>query len=238
VIAAFQTVQMLCPLSIIFLLITQRIEAWMIVGLSLVVGVTDALSMPSFQSIAPSILKREQIASGLALNSTQFNLSRILGPALAGVLILASDWSRASPSTWRRTFRSSVSLCGFCRVVMGAACPSDARWRGDDHQQHGCEFSIAGQRPPASSRSNGEPLHARDSGRGVGGRCSHWRGSDPSGRETSAAVRRSAGGGTASDRGKSLESDTASSTGHSASDASVATQAERIARVLARASQS
>jgi len=54
-----------------------------------VVGVTDSLSMPSFQSIVPSIVEHKQIASGLALNSTQFNLSRILGPAIAGVLLVS-----------------------------------------------------------------------------------------------------------------------------------------------------
>ena len=43
--------------------------------------------MPSFQSIVPSIVERDQIATGIALNSTQFNLSRILGPALAGILM-------------------------------------------------------------------------------------------------------------------------------------------------------
>jgi Transmembrane secretion effector len=59
----------------------------MIIMLSVIVGVTDAFSMPSFQSIVPSIVAREQIGRGLALNSTQFNLSRILGPAIAGVLM-------------------------------------------------------------------------------------------------------------------------------------------------------
>jgi predicted MFS family arabinose efflux permease len=87
VIAVFQSVQMMCPLTIIILLVTRTVHPWMIVVLSLIVGVTDALSMPSFQSIVPSILEREQVANGLALNSTQFNLARILGPALAGVLI-------------------------------------------------------------------------------------------------------------------------------------------------------
>jgi predicted MFS family arabinose efflux permease len=43
--------------------------------------------MPSFQSIVPSIVPREQIGPGLALNSTQFNLSRIFGPSLAGILM-------------------------------------------------------------------------------------------------------------------------------------------------------
>jgi predicted MFS family arabinose efflux permease len=59
----------------------------MIIALSTIVGVTDALSMPSFQSIVPTILPRDQVARGLELNSTQYNLSRILGPAIAGGLL-------------------------------------------------------------------------------------------------------------------------------------------------------
>jgi predicted MFS family arabinose efflux permease len=87
VILLFQSIQMLCPTAIVVLLITGTVKPWMIIALSVVVGVTDALSMPSFQSIVPSIVKRDQIAAGLALNSTQFNLSRILGPSIAGVLM-------------------------------------------------------------------------------------------------------------------------------------------------------
>jgi predicted MFS family arabinose efflux permease len=87
VITLFQSIQMLCPVAIVFLLVTGRIQPWMIVVLSVVVGVTDALSMPSFQSIVPSIVAHEDIGRGLALNSAQFNLSRILGPSIAGVLM-------------------------------------------------------------------------------------------------------------------------------------------------------
>jgi predicted MFS family arabinose efflux permease len=56
-------------------------------GWKKIVGITDGLSMPSFQSIVPSIVEKKQIPTGIALNSTQFNLSRILGPAIAGVLM-------------------------------------------------------------------------------------------------------------------------------------------------------
>jgi len=87
VIAQFQSIQMLCPTLLVVLLLLGMIKPWMVIVLSLVVGITDALSMPSFQSIVPSIVERKQIASGLALNSTQFNLSRILGPAIAGILL-------------------------------------------------------------------------------------------------------------------------------------------------------
>ncbi|MDR3387582.1 MAG: MFS transporter [Rudaea sp.] len=87
VITLCQSIQMLCPTLIVVLLLIPVLQPWMIIALSLIIGITDALSMPSFQTIVPSIVKRGQISSGLALNSTQFNLSRILGPALAGLLI-------------------------------------------------------------------------------------------------------------------------------------------------------
>jgi MFS family permease len=87
VIAGFQALQMLCPLALVVLIATGAISPWMVVALAFVVGTTDALSMPSFSSIVPSIVEREQIPAGLALSSIQFNLSRILGPALAGALL-------------------------------------------------------------------------------------------------------------------------------------------------------
>lgn len=83
----FQSLQMLCPIAIVLLLWFHAAQPWMVIVLSLVVGITDGLSMPSFQSIVPSIVEKKQIPTGIALNSTQFNLSRILGPAIAGVLM-------------------------------------------------------------------------------------------------------------------------------------------------------
>jgi MFS family permease len=87
IIATCQSIQMLCPGLIVILLVTGTVQPWMIIALSVVVGITDSLSMPSFQSIVPSIVEHDQIASGLALNATQFNLSRTLGPAIAGILM-------------------------------------------------------------------------------------------------------------------------------------------------------
>jgi len=87
IITICQSIQMVCPVVLVALLLTGLVRPWMVIGLSAIVGVTDALSMPSFQSIVPSIVEHDQIPSALALNATQFNLSRVLGPALAGVLM-------------------------------------------------------------------------------------------------------------------------------------------------------
>jgi MFS family permease len=90
VITINQAIQMICPVVLVALLLTQLVAPWMVVLLSLIVGITDALSMPSFQTIGPSIVKRDQIATAIALNATQFNLSRILGPALGGLLMASA----------------------------------------------------------------------------------------------------------------------------------------------------
>ena len=87
VITICQSLQMLCPMTLVMLLVAGIVAPWMVILSSLVVGITDALSLPSFQSIVPTIVEREQIPSALALNATQFNLSRILGPAFAGTLM-------------------------------------------------------------------------------------------------------------------------------------------------------
>ncbi|HUK07419.1 MAG TPA: MFS transporter [Stellaceae bacterium] len=87
IIAVCQSIQMLCPTLLVVLLLIGAVRPWIVIACSVVVGITDALSMPSFSSIVPSIVAHDEIGSALALNATQFNLSRILGPALAGVLM-------------------------------------------------------------------------------------------------------------------------------------------------------
>ncbi len=87
VIFFFQTIQMFCPILVVLLILTGTISVWIIIGLALIVGITDALSMPAFQSIVPSIVEPNQIGTAIALNSTQINLSRVLGPAIAGVVM-------------------------------------------------------------------------------------------------------------------------------------------------------
>jgi MFS family permease len=87
VITVFQSIQMLCPMTLVALLLIGTVRPWMVIVSSAVVGITDALSMPSFQSIVPSIVERQQIPAALAVNSSQFNLSRILGPAVAGIVM-------------------------------------------------------------------------------------------------------------------------------------------------------
>lgn len=84
----FCGIQMLCPLTIVILGAAGWIKVWIVIVLSLIVGITDALSSPAFSSLVPSIVSKEDLKPALALNSIQFNLSRVLGPAIAGLVML------------------------------------------------------------------------------------------------------------------------------------------------------
>lgn len=94
IIYLFQGIQMLCPLLIVVLIAGGWVKIWMIITLSSVVGITDALSAPAFSSLIPSIVGPDDLRPALALNSVQFNLSRVLGPAIAGLVMikLGSLW--------------------------------------------------------------------------------------------------------------------------------------------------
>jgi MFS family permease len=62
--------------------------AWIFI-LSFISGCGQAFGGPAYQSLIPSLVPRRDLPNAIALNSTQFNLSRVLGPS-GGVVILAT----------------------------------------------------------------------------------------------------------------------------------------------------
>jgi len=55
-----------------------------IVLLALGTGIAMSLNTPSYQALVPQLLPREDLTNGIALNSAQFNMSRVIGPTLGG----------------------------------------------------------------------------------------------------------------------------------------------------------
>ena len=50
-------------------------------------GCASALGFPTYQALLPDLVPREDLASAMALGSAQWNLGRVIGPALAGIVI-------------------------------------------------------------------------------------------------------------------------------------------------------
>ena len=59
----------------------------LLIGFTLVLGTGAAFMAPAWQSIVPQLIPRPKLKPAIALNSMGINLSRAIGPALAGVLI-------------------------------------------------------------------------------------------------------------------------------------------------------
>jgi MFS family permease len=60
-------------------------HVWIILLASFITGCCFSLASPSYQAITIDLVGREDLSNAIALNSTQFQLSRVVGPALAGV---------------------------------------------------------------------------------------------------------------------------------------------------------
>jgi predicted MFS family arabinose efflux permease len=74
-------------LVIAVLITTDAIELWHLVIASLASGVILAFNLPGRQAIIPELVERRQIMNAVGLGSGAMNLSRIVAPALAGVLV-------------------------------------------------------------------------------------------------------------------------------------------------------
>ncbi len=61
---------------------------WLLFALAAVGGVTAALNAPVWQAFIPSLVDRRALPNAVMLNSTQFNISKALGPVAAGLLLV------------------------------------------------------------------------------------------------------------------------------------------------------
>lgn len=60
---------------------------WMVLALAGLFGIINAFDMPARQSFVVELVGKEDLGNAIALNSAAFNIARIVGPAVAGVLL-------------------------------------------------------------------------------------------------------------------------------------------------------
>ena len=82
-----QTVAGLLALTTGTLVATGVVQVWMIYLIALCLGVNSSFDMPIRQSFVVEMVGRDDVAKAVALNSAVFNMSRIVGPSIGGILI-------------------------------------------------------------------------------------------------------------------------------------------------------
>jgi MFS family permease len=77
-----QIIMMLDTFALAFLALSETIQIWHIVITSLILGIASAFEITARQAMLIELVGRESLPNAIALQSTAFNLSRVLGPAL------------------------------------------------------------------------------------------------------------------------------------------------------------
>ena len=84
------TLLMVHAFILTFLALTHLIQVWQIMVLSVLQGIIHSIEIPARQSfVSEMVEKREDLGNAIALNSSLFNATRLIGPAVAGILIAA-----------------------------------------------------------------------------------------------------------------------------------------------------
>lgn len=89
-----QIVQMTCAFVLAALVATGKVHVWHIWCLSFTVGLAQSFGGPAYSALIPTLVKKEDLQNAIALNSIQFNLARVVGPALGGIALvkLGATW--------------------------------------------------------------------------------------------------------------------------------------------------
>jgi MFS family permease len=91
VLVATQSAAGALALALWLLTITGAVQLWQVFALALMLGIVNAVDMPTRQSFVSELVPSERLINAVSLNSAQFNVARIAGPGLAGLLIALFD---------------------------------------------------------------------------------------------------------------------------------------------------
>jgi len=80
-----QTSMMLLAIILASLTYFRLVKPWHIVVLAFFLGIANAFDAPARQAFVTELVDRKDLTNALALNSTMFNTTTVLGPAFAGL---------------------------------------------------------------------------------------------------------------------------------------------------------
>ena len=84
---ATQTASMLLAFALAALTLSGTVRVWHIFALSALLGVVNSFDIPARQAFIVGLVAKPDLMNAIALNSSMFNASRMVGPAIAGILV-------------------------------------------------------------------------------------------------------------------------------------------------------
>jgi MFS family permease len=87
ILVATQSSMMVLAFILATLTLTHVVQVWHVVLLAALMGVVNAFDIPARQAFVVDMVAREDLVNAIALNSSMFNGARVIGPAVAGIVV-------------------------------------------------------------------------------------------------------------------------------------------------------
>lgn len=130
VLVATQVLAMLQSLALAALTLSGHINMSWVIGLTLFQGIVTAVEIPTRQSFVVLMIDdRADLGNAIALNSSNFNAARLVGPAIAGVLVAAVGEGYCF-------LIDGISYVAVIAGLLAMRLPKDERPRSDKHVWH------------------------------------------------------------------------------------------------------
>ena len=94
ILLATQVVQIALAVLAGWLVVTGRIQIWHLLAIAVVLGISTAFEMPSASALVPELVSKDEVATAIAIDRSVFHGTRLIGPALGGIVI--GFWGAAS----------------------------------------------------------------------------------------------------------------------------------------------
>jgi MFS family permease len=131
ILIATQVVQIATAVTLGVLAATGRIQIWHVVLLAAILGICVAFEMPAISALVPELVKKDQIATAVALDRSVFHGSRLVGPFVAGIFV--AKWGTASAF-----FCNAVSFIAL--IIALVSLPARAKGTAEEEEQRRSGF--------------------------------------------------------------------------------------------------
>jgi MFS family permease len=86
---ATQVISALLAVALGLLVYTNSVQYWHVLVFAALLGTVNAFYTPARQAFVPELVEKDALLNAVALNSAIFNASRVIGPAIGGILVAA-----------------------------------------------------------------------------------------------------------------------------------------------------
>ena len=114
------------------------LSPWGLLSLAFLFGIINAFDLPARQTFLVEMVGKEDLSNAIALNSAAFNAARVVGPAIAGILVATMG---EVGCFWLNAVSYLAVLFGLWQIHLHAERPSHAHAHAIEHLREGIRYA-------------------------------------------------------------------------------------------------